>query len=77
MVRDRFRVRGQIRTLTAEGRIQAVVLLALPFFMFLVILVLNRQYAQVLLDRPSILFVTLGFMAVGALWIRRIVHFNF
>ena len=30
VVRDRFRLRGKIKTLTAEGRMQAGVLLALP-----------------------------------------------
>ena len=55
VVRERFRLRGKIKTLTAEGRFQAIVLLALPLFMLTLIMVLNRAYGQVLLDNPNLL----------------------
>jgi tight adherence protein B len=77
IVRDRFRMRARIKALTAEGRLQAVILLALVPFMFLLLLVLNRSYAQVLLDRPLLLVVTGIAETVGALWIRKIVNFDF
>lgn len=77
VVRDRFRMQGKIRALTAEGRLQAAILLALVPFMFLVILALNRGYAQVLLDRPMLLVITGVAEAVGALWIRKIITFDF
>jgi tight adherence protein B len=77
IIRERFRIRGKIRSLTAEGRIQALVLLALPPGMFFLILFLNRAYEQVLLDNPVILVVTLIFQVIGALWIRKIVNFDF
>src|SRR5581483_9587970 len=54
VIRDRFRIRGQIRTLTAEGRIQAAVLLVLPLLMFTFILLFNREYANILLSRPKL-----------------------
>jgi tight adherence protein B len=77
IVRERFRMRGKIRALTAEGRLQALILLGLVPFIFLIILVLNRGYAQVLLDRPGLLVATAMLEAAGALWIRRIVNFDF
>ena len=77
VVRERFRIRGKIRTLTAEGRMQAVVLLVLAPAMFLLILCLNRRYAHVLLDHPSLPVGALICEAIGALWIRRIVNFDF
>jgi tight adherence protein B len=77
VIRERFRVRGKVRALTAEGRIQAVVLLALPPVMFLIILFLNRNYAQVLLDHPGLLVGILVTETLGALWIRKIVNFEF
>jgi tight adherence protein B len=77
VVRERFRLWAKIRTLTAEGRFQAAVLLALPPFMFCVILFLNRSYAQVLLDNPALLVGMFVSEAVGALWIRKIVNFDF
>jgi tight adherence protein B len=77
LIRERFRIRGKIRALTAEGRVQALVLLALPPVMLLLILFMNRTYGEVLLEHPNLLagmFVSEG---LGALWIRKIVNFDF
>ena len=45
--------------------------------MFLLMLVLNRDYAAVLLEHPSLIGATLVSEALGALWIRKIVNFDF
>jgi tight adherence protein B len=77
VVRERFRLLGKIRALTAEGRFQALVLLSLPPIMFFLIMLLSRSYGQTLLDRP-VLLVGVGVAELlGALWIRRIVNFDF
>ena len=77
VIRERFRIRGKIRALTAEGRMQALVLLALPPALLLIILVLNRNYGQVLLHYPALLLGTFVCEVLGALWIRKIVNFDF
>jgi tight adherence protein B len=77
VVRDRFRIQGAIKALTAEGRMQAVVLLILPLALFLMMLFTNPDYAQVLLDNPQLIAGTLVCEAVGAVWIRKIVNFDF
>jgi tight adherence protein B len=77
LIRDRVRLRGVIRTVTAEGRLQAMVLIALPPLMFLLLLVLHRSYAEVLLQHYELLLTATVSMALGALWIRRIVRFDF
>lgn len=77
IVRDRFRVREKIRVLTSQGRLEAAVLVALPPLMFLVMSYLNPTYSLVLLDHPYPLMGVLAGMAVGILWIRRIVRFDF
>ena len=77
VVRERYRVRGKIRVLTAEGRIQAAVLLALPPLLLLVILLLNPRYGQVLIANPGLLYATFTAEALGALWIRKIINFDF
>jgi len=77
VIRTRYKIRGQIKTLTAEGRMQAVILLALPPALFLVMLVLNRDYATTLFEFPWLIGATLACEALGALWIRRIVNFDF
>jgi tight adherence protein B len=77
VIRERFRVRGKIRTLTAEGRLQAALLLARPPAMLLIILLLNRNYGQVLLDHPNLLVGMFGAELLGVLWIRKITNFDF
>lgn len=77
IVRERFRIRGKIRVLTAEGRLEAVILLALPFLVYMLMLIVNREYALVLIQYPSWIIAMLVMMTIGALWIRRIVNFDF
>jgi tight adherence protein B len=77
VIRERSKIRGKIRTLTAEGRFQAIVLLGLPPAMLLVIMFFNPSYAQVLFKHPSLLVGTFVSEALGYLWIRRIVNFDF
>lgn len=77
IVRDRYRMRGKIQSLTAEGRLQAIILLGLPIVVFLAMLVLNRSYAMKLFDHPSLLIGVVISMAFGALWIRKIINFDF
>jgi tight adherence protein B len=77
VIRQRYRIRGQIRTLTAEGRAQAIVLLSLPIVMFFGFLILMPEYERRLLDHPGLIATTLGCELLGALWIRKIVNFDF
>ena len=72
-VRARVRLHGKVRTLTAEGRFQAVVLVLLPPLLFATLLVIHPVYAMTLFDYPGLILATAGAMAVGALWIRRII----
>jgi tight adherence protein B len=76
-IRERYKIRGKIKTLTAEGRFQAIILLAMPPVIFLVLLLVNRPYAVKLFDHPSLMATSLVSMAIGAVWIRKIVNFDF
>lgn len=77
VVRERFRIMGLINTLTAEGRLQALVLMALPPFLLIVMIFLNRDYTQSLLDHPELLIGMAVSMGFGWLWIRKIINFDF
>jgi tight adherence protein B len=76
LVRSRLRLRQQVRTLTAEGRMQGWTLVVLPFVVFGVMMGVNRAYAEVLLDQKALLAAMLALMGLGVLWIRRIVNFE-
>ena len=54
VVRKRIRMVGKVKALTSEGRLQAVILSILPVGAFVAIYILNRSYAQLLLDRPAL-----------------------
>ncbi len=73
LIRERLRLRSQVRTLTAEGRMQAGVLLVLPVVMFFAMRWVNRPYTDVLLAHPDWLTGMAVLMAIGALWIRKII----
>ncbi len=77
IIRERYKLRGKIQALTAEGRMQAIVLLGLPPVLFLIMLAMNRSYAGVLLEHPSLIWASLISEAIGGLWIRKIVNFEF
>jgi tight adherence protein B len=77
VVRERYKIRGTIQTLTAEGRMQAGVLMALPPLLFMMMLLVNREYAKELLTHPALLWMIATGMLIGGLWIRKIVNFDF
>ncbi|HZW30408.1 MAG TPA: type II secretion system F family protein [Isosphaeraceae bacterium] len=77
VIRQRYRIRGQIKSLTAEGRLQAVILLGLPIVMFCGFMLVMPAYESRLLEHPVLIGLTLGAELLGALWIRKIVNFDF
>lgn len=77
VVRERFRIQGMIKSLTAQGRFQAGILLSLPPFMFFLLMILHREYEMMLLQHPGLLVLAAALMGTGALWIRRVVNFDY
>ncbi len=77
LIRDRFRIWGQVQALTGEGRLSGIVLLALPFALFLAVYQLNSDYVMVLFSDPmgtKMLAVAIVMQVLGALVIRKIVN---
>lgn len=76
VIRERFRILGQVKALTAEGRLSGWVLVALPLVMFAVINVINPAYAALLLETRMghFMLIFAGIMqTAGAVAIKRIV----
>ncbi len=77
LVRDRLRLLGEIRTLSAEGRLSALILTALPFGVGLVVNLVNPEFMAVLWNDPlglRMVAVALAMMALGIFWMRRIIR---
>jgi tight adherence protein B len=77
LIRERFKIYGQIQALTGEGRLSGVVLLALPPVLFLAVYKLNPEYVMVLFTDPmgkKLLAGAIFLQLLGALVIRKIVN---
>ena len=73
---ERERLRRDINSLTAEGRMSAYVLIALPVGMLLFLYSANRDYMQILFDKSIgqvLLAVATLFMIGGYVWMRKII----
>jgi tight adherence protein B len=73
----RNRLKGEIKALTAEGRISAIVLGSLPFALGAFLWFNNRDYLQPLLDATMgrvAIAAGLILMAGGIFWLRKIVN---
>lgn len=77
VIRERYRIQGQIKSLTADGRMQAAILLALPPILLIVLSVLNNEYVTILYQFPWLLVGMFGFELFGAIWLHKIVSFDF
>src|SRR6266404_2973693 len=77
VIRERYQILGQVKALTAEGRLSGVVLIALPFVLFLVMLHIKPDYVQVLWTEPlGIRMSVFGLIMqiLGALTIKKIIN---
>ena len=80
VVRERFHVRRQVRTLSSHGRITGWTLACLPPALAVVLAVVAPSHIRLLIDDPLGRQLTaggLGLQVIGMLAIRRIVNVNF
>jgi tight adherence protein B len=77
VVRERFRILGQVKALTGEGRLSGVVLIALPFALFAFMLNIKPDYVESLwttdLGKRMSVFAIIA-QILGAIVIRKIVN---
>jgi tight adherence protein B len=77
VVRERFKIYGQVQALTAEGRLSGIVLLALPPLIFFAVGYLNPGYVNLLFTETmgrQMLAGAIIMQIVGALVIKKIVN---
>lgn len=76
MIRERVRLLGELQTASAEGRMSAGILLALPFVMAFMINLISPGYLTPLFTEPlglMLLGVGGGLMVIGALVMRKMI----
>jgi tight adherence protein B len=77
LIRERFKIWGQVQALTGEGRLSGVVLLALPPVLFAVVYRMNPDYLMLLFTDPLGKKMLVGGVVsqlFGAIVIRKIVN---
>ena len=76
VIRERARLRGQLRIYTAQGRITGYLLGGAPFIMFALMNIVNHNYEKRLFSDPfglKMVYFGLGLMVLGILAIRKII----
>ena len=77
IVRERLKLFGQVRTLSAEGKMSAYVLTGLPFCVALAVNLINPDFMSLLWTDPmghKMVGASLFMMLMGILWMRSIVR---
>ena len=77
VMRERIRLKGQLRVYTAQGRMTGLFLSLLPFFVFGLISFVNKDYERQLWTNPvgvRLIYAALVMMALGIFTIRKIIN---
>ena len=79
-IRERARLRAQVKALTAEGRLSGVILFLLPFVVVLATRIINPGYIGELTGTSlgrTMGFIAIVLMAAGGFWIRKLVQLKY
>ena len=80
LIRGRFMLRRKVNALTSEGRSSGTFLTLLPVGLVIVIHLINPQFYGDIYQDPMAyyaLFLSLGLLAIGQLYIRQLLKFDF
>ena len=79
-IRERSEIKGQIRSLSAEGKMSAYVLMAMPVGVAVVLAFINPGYLNVFVENPIGVMMLVGgllMFVIGGFWMSRVVKINF
>ncbi len=80
VIRERFKVKRQVRVVSAHGRITGLVLGFLPPIVAIVLFILNPKHMRLLIDDPigvQMVMVGVALQVIGVIAIRRIVDVEY
>lgn len=79
-IRERNQIRRQIKTLSAEGRISALVLMILPFGLSGILALITPGYLTRFFEGPigyAMMAAAVILLIIGGLWLRKVIAFKF
>ncbi|WP_332876042.1 type II secretion system F family protein [Massilia sp. S19_KUP03_FR1] len=77
IIRARLKLVAQVRVLSAEGRMSAWILGALPFVVMAMMLLINPDYIALLWTDPvgvRLLWYAAGMIVLGVFWLRKVIR---
>ena len=71
LIREKFKFQADVRTLSAEGRLSAIILVAIPFMIAFYLNMVNPEYIDLLFSRPvgRIMLITAGILMVIGIFV--------
>jgi len=76
LIRGRFKLRGKIRALSAEGRLSAIIMIGIPFFIGTTLFVMSPEYIRILFTDATgkiLVILALVMMGLGVLWMKKMI----
>jgi tight adherence protein B len=76
-IRSRIDIRREVRTLSAEGRLSALVLVMLPISIFLFLVLTQKEYMTIYWTTPLgiLVLIFIGIlMSIGWMWMKKVVE---
>lgn len=79
-IRERYKIKGEIKTLTGQGRISGIIIGVLPIALLLIMSLINKELIMTLFTTTIgkiLLLISVGLETVGAIVINKIVTIKF
>lgn len=79
-IRERSEIKGHIKSLAAEGKFSAYVLMAMPIGIVVMLMLVNPGYMNVMFTNPlgwAMMAASVILMTIGGLWMRKIIDLKF
>ncbi|PTT65873.1 type II secretion system F family protein [Arthrobacter sp. HMWF013] len=79
-IRERSEIKGHIKSLAAEGKFSAYILIAMPIGIVLMLMTVNPGYMNSMFTHPlgwAMIGASVVLMTIGSLWMRKIIDLKF
>ncbi|WP_426225615.1 type II secretion system F family protein [Pseudarthrobacter sp. DSP2-3-2b1] len=79
-IRERSEIKGHIKSLAAEGKFSAYILIAMPIGIVLMLMTVNPGYMDSMFTHPlgwGMIGASVVLMTIGSLWMRKIIDLKF
>ena len=79
-IRERSEIKGHIKSLAAEGKFSAYILMAMPIGIVVMLMLVNPGYMNVMFTHPlgwGMIAASVILMTIGGLWMRKIIDLKF